>query len=226
VVTAVGVLWFISHLKILEGRSAGHYLRTKKLIERIRVVALGALALTACALFFVGVFSQWTRDPEGRLLMMALLGLLFLLDRELDLRQRLIDQFEGGETAEARVRSLLEPLRDQGWRVVDDVVRDDGRGNVDHAVKGPRGAYAIETKSYRYRGADLSQAASNAVWLKHKWQERWVNAVLCVDDPGQPIVEKRVGNNSPVWVVDQRQLVDWLRAQATADSPSSIFTSA
>src|SRR5918912_784587 len=106
-----------------------------------------------------------------------------------------------------RVGQELEPLREQGWFVTHNLKMDWG-GNLDHLVIGPAGAYAIETKSGRFRRADAAQAVRGAIWAKQKFGQPWVTAVLCVgtDPPERP--EQR----GDTWVLSPALLPPWLLA--------------
>ena len=55
-----------------------------------------------------------------------------------------IDRKRRGRDGERRTERRLRPLERRGWRVVHDI--DKGRGNIDHVVVGPPGAYLLETK--------------------------------------------------------------------------------
>jgi hypothetical protein len=62
-----------------------------------------------------------------------------VLDRELG-------RWSRGAEGEETVGRILEELSSEGWHVLHDV--SFGRGNIDHAVVGPGGVFAIETKSH------------------------------------------------------------------------------
>ena len=47
---------------------------------------------------------------------------------------------------EREVERVLDSLRAEGWVVTHDIAKEGG-GNIDHFVKGPFGAFAIETKA-------------------------------------------------------------------------------
>jgi hypothetical protein len=117
----------------------------------------------------------------------------------------------GGE-AEQRVAAELDPLRDQGRLVVHNVDRD-GRGNVDHFINGPTGAYAIETKSGRYHATDRGQAISNAVWAKERFELRWVTPVLCAGMQPPPAPTLIRHGNATIWLVAPEHLRRWILDQ-------------
>jgi len=145
-------------------------------------------------------FEVASTDARGELAPFARLG-----DRA--------ENYIAGGDAEEAVGAQLRPLRDEGWVVVDNVVRDDGGGNVDHFASAPGGrtAYAIETKSGKTRAADRGQAISNAIWAKNKFGARYVTAVLCVgkDAPEEPTQVPH--GRSTVWLIGRADLARWLR---------------
>jgi hypothetical protein len=67
-------------------------------------------------------------------------------------------------------------------------------------------AFAVETKSGRYRKSDTSQALRAAAWAKQKFGQRWVTAVLCVctDPPEYP------EQHGYLWVLGPEQLEAWI----------------
>lgn len=213
VVASVTVVWFVGRLTIIDAPGvAGGFVQKRANVELVRSIALGMILLVVIAVEFGAALAGWGKDLQGRLFVMALIGLMLLLKREIESRMDLFDSFQLGATSEKQVGAVLDQLRQDGWEVIDDWCRDDRRANVDHAVRGPGGVFAIETKSGAYRSRHLGQAISNAMWLRGKWREPWVTAVVCVDDEHQQPVERFLGRSS-AWVVDWRQLPDWLRSQ-------------
>ncbi len=100
--------------------------------------------------FFVLTFMEWwrwyfERPPRPMLLTVITVAILIFVGWKLaGLRQRfrLLRQGRDGERA---VGQFLERLREDGYRVLHDLV---GEGfNVDHVLIGPAGVFAIETKT-------------------------------------------------------------------------------
>jgi hypothetical protein len=58
-----------------------------------------------------------------------------------------IGRWSRGAEGERKVGEILEDLESAGWRVLHDVSL--GRGNIDHVLVGPGGAFTVETKSNR-----------------------------------------------------------------------------
>jgi hypothetical protein len=132
--------------------------------------------------------------------------LTFLLIRELKTAGDDALNWLIGSRAERHVGAQLEALRAKGWLVIHGHKRD-ARRDVDHIVCGPTGAYAIETKSGRFRKRDIHQATGNAAWLKDVLGVRWATGVLCVNEDLPPRQEGKG------WVMDPVHLVAWLESQ-------------
>jgi Nuclease-related domain len=163
--------------------------------------------------FYVMNTQHWTRDTHGLVALYASLALAIFLLRDIKRLGDRAENYIAGGDAEEAVGAQLRPLRDEGWVVVDNVVRDDGDGNVDHFASAPGGqaAYAIETKSGKTRAGDRGQAISNAIWAKQRFGALYVTAVLCVgkDAPEQPTQVPH--GRSTVWVIGRPDLARWLR---------------
>jgi Nuclease-related domain len=207
-----------SRAEVVERNIAGAHSRTRGQLALVRALAIFAILVVVMVLLVVGDQRDWTDDTSGTVAAFALAGLSIYLFR--DLRRygdEALDYFIGG-WAERHVADQLEPLRAQGWTIAHNVPRE-GRGNVDHFVSGATGAFAIETKSGKYRAADRGQAISNAIWAKEKFGKRFVTAVLCVatDPPDQPRPE--LHGRSEVWIVGPAQLRDWLVAHRWSARP-------
>ncbi len=167
------------------------------------LLVVGIYSAVAVAAFSV------SREPVGNArtyASFALAGLAFMLLRELqEASDAAINWLIGGR-AEVEVGEKLAVLQDRGWLVLHGVLKDRG-GDIDHVVCGPAGAFAIETKSYRFRRADIGQAAGNAAWLKETLGIRWATGVLCVPE------ERKPSKNGVIWVMGQNELVPWLEKQ-------------
>ena len=208
---ALAVIAIASRAEILERNVAGSHARTRAVLLYAKAGALFVIYLLVLVLLFYGrFFDDWNDETSGRVAMYALAGFglyLFLHMRQLgDEAER---HLRGGDF-EAQVARELEPLREHGWVVTHNLLRDDGGGNVDHFVKGSHRAFAIEAKSGKPRVADRAQAVRNAIWVKQKFGERWVDAVLCVREEAPPEPEEAPYGRSTVWVVGLRQLRPWL----------------
>jgi len=224
----VGGLWFAgivlfavvvfagaSRAQILERNVAGSFALAKGWLALARASALLAIYLVLTVLFFIMKHHHWTHDEHGRVAFYASAALAVYVVRDIWRYGNEANDWIDGGAAEERVAEELDALREHGWLVVHNVLRDDGGGNVDHFVSGPTGGYAIETKSGRYRATDRGQAISNAIWAKAKFGQRWVTAVLCVskEPPAEPFLARH--GNSSIWVMSPAQLRPWLLAQSS-----------
>jgi hypothetical protein len=204
----VAVLWLIGRGRVPEQLGA-HFLHRKATLELLKSACLAIILLAAIATVFTATVLHWNRDPEGPVLYCALIGVMILLKRELEGRFTLIDRLQAGGSAELAVADELSRLP-ASWTVEHNVLRSDGRGNVDHIVTRPDGeCFVVETKSGCYRIGHLGQALGCAVGIKKDRRLRWTSPVICVDDPHQRPELKSHGK-SHVWVVDRHQLAEWL----------------
>jgi hypothetical protein len=187
VLAALVTLAFASRAEIPERNEAGGHARLKSILLSVQATALAAIYVVIAVLFVVMWREHWTRDRHGTVAVYALAGLAFFLVRECARLIKDSDNWWVGSEMEREVARHLDKLRTEGWSVVHDLPMERG-GNVDHFVKGPHGAFAIETKRGRNRSGARGQAVSNAVWAKDKFGERWVTAILCVgtDPPLRP----------------------------------------
>jgi hypothetical protein len=110
-----------------------------------------------------------------------------------------------GSRAEREVGAEIDLLREHGALVLHDVELD--RGNIDHVVVLPRGAYVIETKATRYDTRHLKQVKRQALWMRER-AGQWMTPVICLasrdDTP-----HRRDG----VWIMGREHLNQWLLAQ-------------
>jgi hypothetical protein len=217
IISAVAMLWLVSHAGVAE--SAGiRFLHRRAYIEFAKIVLLAVLLLTAVAAIAVGFALGWNRHPEGPVMFSALYGVAILLMRELERCSKTFENHMDGGDAEVYVSELLQTLPDD-WRVEENWLRPDGRGNVDHIVVRPDGTwFAIETKSHRFRHAAAAQAVGGAVAVKVAHNVPWVVPVVCVVDETQPTSERAVGR-SKVWVVDRSRLLELLKTVPLRQTP-------
>ena len=74
--------------------------------------------------------------------------------------------YREGREAESWTAKLLQPLRKDGWTLVNNV--EFKTENIDHVLLGPRGAIAVETK-FSARGWDLTAPAVGKTRLRGAW---------------------------------------------------------
>lgn len=138
-----------------------------------------------------------------------------------------------GYLGERAVGEVLEPLAMAGYRIFHDVPAEAGKAkfNVDHVVVGPKGLFAVETKTRRkgrvrpgfeshkvtYDGRQLIWPWAEDVYgLKNavdraRWLSDWLNTRTGLTIPAQPVlvlpgwyvISKGIG---PVIVVNHKQL--------------------
>jgi hypothetical protein len=88
-----------------------------------------------------------------------------------------------GARSEEEVRSVLAPLRSEGWRLRHSLSWL-GRGDIDSVAIAPGGiAVVIETKTRTYRYAHLRRLQEQAAWLaccRPRWCAPGVVAILCL----------------------------------------------
>jgi hypothetical protein len=183
---------------------AGSFALSRGALAIAQAAALFVLYGLAVAAMFVAAVERWSSDTKGKVAVYALMGVMVLLLREI--RRRGDEGFDwiAGGRAEQRVAQELDPLRALGWTVVHNVLKERG-GNVDHIVWGPRGAYAIETKSGNFHRSQLGQAKANAAWSKEKFGARWVEPVISAAG-----ADELPRQQSGVWIVAPDQLRVWL----------------
>jgi hypothetical protein len=121
-------------------REAGQYVQA-------RADQLGARlpAFAGVSLLVIGV-AFFAFDARGSVLIaieLLALAAMWLADRTLSPQ---IANWSQGARGERKVGAILEDLGSD-WRVLHDVSL--GRGNIDHILVGPGGAFTIETKSRR-----------------------------------------------------------------------------
>jgi Nuclease-related domain len=209
VLLALVALLVTSHLQPVERSIAGSYGRSRWRLSLLQALALLAIQLVVIGVFVVAAVQHWaTLDARGRVAVWALAGFAWLVYREMDRRGDEAINWLIGSRAEEEVGRRLDALRAEGWEVIHNLKKDSW-GNVDHFIRSERGAYAIETKSGRFRRRDLTQALGNAAWVKEKFGERWVTAVLCTagDQSFRPRQE------GYAWVVHLDELQSWLRTR-------------
>jgi hypothetical protein len=153
-----------------------------------------------------------------------------------------IHKYRRGLLGEQAVAEQLQSLLGSGYRVFHDIPKKDGKGNIDHAVVGPAGVFAIETK-YRTKqpgkagerdcdaifdgnkiqfpsGYDLrapEQARQNARWLANTLSEATgarVTVQPIVALPGWWVTLKA---NSDVKVLSGKQIASFI-----AKEPSQL----
>ena len=185
----------------LPGVAGGHARRNAQL-EGLKLGSLIVALFAVMGLLAEAALGHWSRDHKGLIAVFALAALEAMLLLEADRRADGLFNWLLGVRSEDSVRRELERLP-ADWFVTHNVLRGRG-GNIDHIAVGSTGAFAIETKSGRYRGADGAQAIGAAMALREAAELSWVTAVVCVPGGGSP------QQKGYVWVVGRDDLSAWL----------------
>jgi hypothetical protein len=209
---SVGSLgWLAYRFRFVDaGPRPGSFSIGRAYLDVVRAAILFVTVMGVSAITFIASRHHWDREVRGQVAIYALAGLAFFLLRELkNVSDSAVRRFDGG-LAEETVVASLTPLASDGWHIQNNVLRDDGWGDVDVVVEDGHGrVFAIETKSRPLRRRDVRQALGNAAWLKQHLGVRWATAVVCVpgDEPAR--------RDGVAWIVGAQRLADWIR---TAES--------
>jgi len=106
-----------------------------------RLLLFFVLSLLVLLIAFVGFHGHGLTLVAIEL---ALIAVVVVGERRTGAR---IGRWSRGAEGERKVGEILEELESAGWRVLHDVSL--GRGNIDHVLVGPGGAFTVETKSNR-----------------------------------------------------------------------------
>lgn len=197
--------------------SPGGRARTIVLALRMRtLIALGALAIqTTFAGRAFGLRSPWFIGSELLLLLCILFISRVVLPR--------LDRHDRGAKGEEHVGGLLDRLTGEGWQVIHDASL--GRGDLDHIVIGPAGAFTVETKSHpgpisvgHVHGAVLRQASAQRRLLE--------NALGMAVEPlivySRAWVDRPLARRKGVRVLPARMLLGYLREREALLSEKEV----
>lgn len=186
-------------------RVAGAWVTEQSRRATMRVWVL--LAIFGSSLLSGGLAAQvgWLSSREGALAGIELCALALLAFYAAQQRSEQAVAWVTGSRAEREVGSLLNELREDGALVFHDVELT--RGNIDHVVALPRGAYLVETKARRYEERNLKETKRRAHWL-HERVGYWVTPVICL--AGRP---DRPYRRDGVWIMGRDHLLGWLRSR-------------
>ncbi|MDX6479914.1 MAG: hypothetical protein QOG85_424 [Gaiellaceae bacterium] len=202
-ILAAAVLWVTTRIEILENYDEpGHYTTLRGKLGMLKLGLL--LGLNGAAIYGIALIEHDVGSGARATFVadFAIIGLCFMLLTELKRSGDAAMNWFVGARAEREVGGRLAVFKTRGWLLLHGYQRE--RGDIDHIVAGPRGVFAIETKSYGYRPSDVRQVARNAAWLRDQLQNKWVTGVLCVDDDRPPWRKEQI------WVVSHRDIVTWL----------------
>lgn len=200
-------------------------------------VVLGLLAFHEWA----GWMFSWERQPLAITIFTIVFAVIagFRVMKHRERIQRILKGIRGEKHASQYMRNELAPL---GYRVFDDIPGDGF--NVDHALVGPAGVFAIETKAYslpadgdgviEYDPEELwingvspernpiSQASANAAWLAQIFRKYDKNLEFrpVVLVPGWRVKRKDGGGST--WVVNFSGLLSFLSHEDDVLNPEQV----
>jgi hypothetical protein len=188
-------------------RAAGQHARASVLRLRLRtLITLGVLAVATAVLGR----AFGLHDVRFLASELALLASIFVISRWV---LPLVDRRDRGASAEEHVGSLLEALPAEQWRVFHDASL--GRGNIDHILIGPSGAFTVETKSHpgpvrvgRVHGATIRQAQAQRDAIE-RTLELEVEPLLVFS---RAWVDRPLARRKGVRVLPAKMLIGHLRA--------------
>ena len=201
------------------------------------------------ALFLAVALMEWIRwlhnsPPMPKIYTVVAGVIVIYASRKAIKIKREIRNLKQGREGEKAVGQYLEKLRGEGYQIFHDIVADGF--NLDHVLIGPRGAYAIETKTItkppngqavvEYDGEKVKMAGSepdrnpvqqvkaSANWLQELIEESTgkrfkVRPVILY--PGWYITNKSKG--CEVWVLNPKALPAFLKNDNTAMSNEDVY---
>lgn len=186
------------------------------------------------ALVFVLMLYEWWRayamtPPQPVIFTVLALGVFAYTARKFVLGMRKLKVLRLARDGERVVGQFLEGLRENGYRVLHDIVG--GNFNIDHLLIGPKGVFTIETKTMSkpargkpeidYDGTQILvngfkpdrdpvvQAKAQAHWIKELVKELTGKSITvrpAVVYPGWFINQTLKGSRPEVWVLNPKAL--------------------
>jgi hypothetical protein len=177
-------------------RQPGQYLRDKSFDLSVGYIGWLVMAIGAIVLAFLEWLLYFTKEPRHPWVVttIAVVVVLVALWRG-KIFFRDVSNYKLGRDGEIFVGQLLEGLRSSGFVPLHDVpCKQDGKKfNIDHVIIGPKGIFAIETKTWSKEGvqntidftndslmkngkavgvSELTQSQMNGKWLKELLRKR------------------------------------------------------
>ncbi len=183
-------------------RAAGAWVTEQSRRATLRVWAL--LGVFALALLGGGLAAQlgWLSSRQGAAAGLGLCSLALLAFHAAEQRSVQAVAWLLGSRAEREIGAVLNELRAEGALVFHDI--ELVRGNIDHVVALPRGAYLIETKARRYEVKHLKETKRSASWVREQ-VGYWVTPVICLAGRSD-----RPYRREGVWIMGRPHLAAWL----------------
>jgi hypothetical protein len=194
--------------------------------------------LVAAAFVFALAFYEWWRSfsnapPHPVFLTLIAMVVWVYTARKITLAMRKIKTLRLARDGEKVVGQFLEGLRENGYRVLHDIVGDNF--NIDHLLIGPKGVFTIETKTMSkpargkseidYDGTQILvngfkpdrdpvvQAKAQAHWIKELVKEltgKTIAVQPAVVYPGWFINQTPKGSRPEVWVLNPKALATFI----------------
>ena len=220
-----------SPLKAAPLRYAGQSLDEE--IDRLWEDDLMPYVVSAIFIFGFAIQEWWkwyfNVPPHPILISVFALLVVAYVGRKFSLVKRKIRTLRMARDGEKLVGQFLEGLRENGYRVLHDIVGDNF--NIDHLLIGPKGLFSIETKTMSkpakgkpeidYDGTQILvngfkpdrdpivQAKAQAFWIKELVKELTGKSITvrpAVVYPGWFVNQNSRGNRPDVWVLNPKAL--------------------
>lgn len=194
--------------------------------------------LMAAAFALVFSLHEWWRwyaktPPQPVVFTVVALIILAFTVRKIVLAKRKLKILRMARDGEKVVGQFLESLRENGYRVLHDIVGDNF--NIDHLLIGPKGVFTIETKTMSkpargkseidYDGTQILvngfkpdrdpvvQAKAQAHWIKELVKELTGKSITvrpAVVYPGWYVNQTQKGSRPDVWVLNPKALESFI----------------
>jgi len=194
--------------------------------------------LMAATIAIVLVLNEWWRwysnsPPQPVVFTVFGMGVLVYAARKVVLARRKLKTLRLARDGERSVGQFLEGFRENGYRVLHDIVGDNF--NIDHVLIGPKGVFTIETKTMSkpargkpeidYDGTQILvngfkpdrdpvvQAKAQAHWIKELVKEltgKYITVRPAVVYPGWFVNQSLKGIRPEVWVLNPKALATFI----------------
>ncbi len=220
-----------SPLKAAPLRYAGQSLDEE--IQRVLDDEVFVYIMMATFAIVLALYEWWSwyanTPPQPIVFTLVALGALAYTVRKVVLARRKLKSLRLARDGERIVGQFLEGLRENGYRVLHDIVGDNF--NIDHLLIGPKGVFTIETKTMskpargkseiEYDGTQILvngfmpdrdpvvQAKAQAHWIKDLVKELTGKSIMvrpAVVYPGWFINQTQKGSWPDVWVLNPKAL--------------------
>jgi Nuclease-related domain len=143
-------------------RPAGYSLRVKT-EELDEELSFWILALLFALMFEMAAVFATMREPAPWVIVPSVIGTIVLTLWQVSDKVAKLRSYRLGFVGELFVASLLDELRELGYRIFHDFALPN-QGNIDHIAVGPAGVFAIETKTRRKRKSETKQREQDVIF--------------------------------------------------------------